>query len=277
MKASKTLIIRPNSITSALFTLAVGSSILISTAAHASKNFSPSRSSQHISSSQLNTQDNDNIIQGAGFGVGAIVGGILGGPIGIVAGGAAGSFIGAYINTNSEIDELTQNLNIEKQSAKQKIINLEKSYEYKLQNIEQGYQQELISLEQSYNSSDQIKAQKLLMSLQFSSGSSEIAHHYQEQVAVLAQLLNSDKTLTVDLSGYTDLIGEESKNQALSLQRVESVKALLMAQGVDESKINTFAFGEAQPITHGQANEINFYDRRVVLQISNNEVSTAKN
>jgi sortase system peptidoglycan-associated protein len=112
-----------------------------------------------------------------------------------------------------------------------------------------------------------MQAENLLMSLQFSTGSSDIAAHYQEQVAALAQILNNSPTLKIDLSGYTDLTGEESLNQMLSKARVESVKALLMAQGVEEQQIATFAFGENAPVVASNEREVSFYDRRVVLKL----------
>ena len=105
------------------------------------------------------------------------------------------------------------------------------------------------------------------MSLQFSTGSSDIAPHYQEQVAALAQILNSSPSMKIDLSGYTDLTGEESLNQTLSQARVETVKTLLMAQGVEEQQIATFAFGEGSPVVANNEREVSFYDRRVVLKL----------
>ncbi len=212
-----------------------------------------------------------------GFGVGMVVGAIVAGPIGAVITGVAGNFVAKHMNANDEIDHLATSLAQSQTSNEQQIAQYQRSYETKLQQAEQSYQNELIALENNYRSAEQIKAEQLLMSLQFSTGSSDIAPHYQEQVAVLAQLLNSDPGLSVDLSGYTDLEGDETLNQNLSKARVASVKELLMAQGVSEERIQSFAFGEAQPLVADSQSEVNFYDRRVVLQVKTANSQTAKN
>ncbi len=58
-------------------------------------------------------------------------------------------------------------------------------------------------------------------------------------------------------------------NQTLSKARVETVKNLLMAMGVNEEQIATFAFGENSPVVANNEREVSFYDRRVVLKLHN--------
>ena len=136
-----------------------------------------------------------------------------------------------------------------------------------MQRLEASYQQQLVALESQQKQAGQLKADNLLMSLQFSTGSSDIAPHYQEQVAALAQILNNSPQIKIDLSGYTDLTGAESVNETLSKARVASVKNLLMSQGVDEQQIATFSFGESAPVVANNEREVSFYDRRVVLKL----------
>ena len=217
---------------------------------------------------------NENI----GFGTGAAIGAIAAGPIGAFVAGIGGVFIAKFINVNDENDELSSALAKEKkkQLSNEKIQN---QYQAKLQRLESSYQQQLVALENQQSQAGQLQAENLLMSLQFSTGSSDIAPHYQEQVSALAQILNSSPSMKVDLSGYTDLTGEQSLNQTLSQARVESVRTLLMAQGVNEQQIATFAFGEGAPVVANSEHEVSFYDRRVVLKlhtpstIENNQVA----
>ncbi len=223
--------------------------------------------------SSLNAQDKE----GIGFGVGMVIGAVVAGPIGAFVTGIAGNIIAKNINANDEIDVLANTLDEEKLEHQQLLSAATKNYEIKLQQVEQAHEYELLAQENNYKSNEQIKAEQLLMSLQFSTGSSDIAPHYQEQVAVLAQLLNSDENLQIDLSGYTDLQGDEVLNQKLSLARVNTVKTLLMAQGVEESRIQTFAFGDKAPLVANSNKKISFYDRRVVLEVKNTSSQTAKN
>ena len=221
-----------------------------------------------------NEVKNENI----GFGTGAVIGAITAGPIGAFVAGIGGVFIPKFININDQNDELNVALAKEKQKQLSN-EQVESQYQAKLQRLETSYQQQLVALEKQQNETGQLQADNLLMSLQFSTGSSDIAPHYQEQVAALAQILNASPAMKVDLSGYTDLTGEQSLNQTLSQARVESVRTLLMAQGVDEQQIATFAFGEESPVVANSEREVSFYDRRVVLKlhtpssVDNNQVA----
>ena len=207
--------------------------------------------------------NNENI----GFGTGALIGGIAAGPLGAIVAGLGGIFIAKFINVNDENEAL--NIAITKEQQAHQLTNeqTENQYQDKLQRLEESYQQQLASIENQQQQTGQLQADNLLMSLQFSTGSSDIEPHYQEQVAALAQILNSSPSMKIDLSGYTDLTGDESLNQTLSQARVESVKTLLMAQGVEEEQIATFAFGENAPVVANNAREVSFYDRRVVLKL----------
>ena len=53
----------------------------------------------------------------------------------------------------------------------------------------------------------------------------------------------------------------------MSQARVDSVKTLLIAQGVEEHQIDTFAFGEDAPVVANNERQVSFYDRRVVMKL----------
>jgi len=218
-----------------------------------------------VAEKQQAQTNNENI----GFGTGALIGGIAAGPLGAIVAGVGGAFIAKFINVNDENEELNLALTEEKEAHQLTNKKTQKQYQAKLLRLESSYQQQLVALESQQKQTGQLQADNLLMSLQFSTGSSDIAPHYQEQVAALAQILNSSPSMKIDLSGYTDLTGEEALNQMLSKARVESVKTLLMAQGVKEQQIATFAFGEGAPVVASNEREVSFYDRRVVLKLHN--------
>lgn len=223
----------------------------------------PNQESLNLTDKHQTQTKNENI----GFGTGAVIGAIAAGPLGAVIAGLGGIFIAKYINVNDENEELNLALNQEQQAQQLRHSEVKSQYQVKLQQLTASYQQQLVALENQQSKEGLSQAKSLLMSLQFSTGSSDIAAHYQEQVSALAQILNNSPTMKIDLSGYTDLTGEESLNQTLSKARVESVKSLLMAQGVDEQQIATFAFGEGAPVVANNEREVSFYDRRVVLKL----------
>lgn len=242
-----------------------GKKLLITTAIIAALATSSVNAAENTLTSVTNNQQqaqNESI----GFGTGAVIGAIAAGPVGAIVAGFGGIFIAKFINVNDENEELNSAL-MKEQQERLSTEQVQSQYQAKLQRLESTYQQQLVALENQQNQTGQLQADNLLMSLQFSTGSSDIAPHYQEQVAALAQILNGSPSMKIDLSGYTDLTGEQSLNQMLSQARVESVRTLLMAQGVDEQQIATFAFGEDSPVVANSEREVSFYDRRVVLKL----------
>ena len=65
------------------------------------------------------------------------------------------------------------------------------------------------------------------------------------------------------ISGYTDAIGDYSKNNILSLKRAESIKRELIKRGIDERQIYMQYFGEKYSSKSGSA-----LDRKVVVTIN---------
>ena len=242
-----------------------GKKLIITTALMAALATSSVNATENILTPEK-TQQQETNNENIGFGTGAVIGAIVAGPVGAFVAGIGGIFVAKYINVNDQNDELSTAL-VNEQRKQRSNEQIQSQYQAKLQRIERSYQQQLVALETQQDNSGQLQADNLLMSLQFSTGSSDIAPHYQEQVAALAQILNSSPKMKIDLSGYTDLIGEQSLNQTLSQARVESVRTLLMAQGVEEQQIATFAFGEESPVVANNESEVSFYDRRVVLKL----------
>ena len=207
-----------------------------------------------------------------GFGSGMIIGAIIGGPVGAFVVGLTGNFIAKNINANDEIEHLSTAYQSEKNSNETSLA----LYQEKIEQAEENYHDELLALEQKYQTASVLQAQNLLMSLQFSTGSSEIKAHYQEQISSLARIVKQSPQLTLDLSGYTDKQGSDELNHALSLARINAVKNALIDQGVMADQISLFAFGEQQPVVASADKEISFYDRRVVIKLKNTAFAADK-
>lgn len=214
-------------------------------------------------------QEDAQLKEEVGLGAGMVIGAIFGGPIGAFVTGVAGHLVAKNINAEDEVENLSSAYALEKQSNTEALAR----YKQEIAESEQRYQTELLALEQNYQSASLLQAQNLLMSLQFSTGSSEIKAHYQEQIASLARIVKQSPDLTLDLSGYTDKQGSEELNQALSLARINAVKNALIDQGVTAEQINLFAYGEQRPVVASTDKEISFYDRRVVIKLKNTAIA----
>ena len=208
-----------------------------------------------------------------GFGAGMVIGAIVAGPVGAFFTGIAGNFIAKHINVTDERDSLAIALNDQKELSENEIAK----YQHQLERSEMAYEQQLYALEQNYKHSSQMQAENLMMSLQFSTGSSEIKPHYNEQITALANMLKQSPSLTIDLSGYTDLQGSDEVNEKLSMARVTSVKKALMNQGVASARIGVTAYGSNAPVVANAQNKTSFYDRRVVIKLKQDETTMARN
>ncbi len=253
------------------FAQKVTKNTLISAALISSLAISPVFANNYENAEKLKSQQEDaaQLKEEIGLGTGMVIGAIFGGPIGAFVTGVAGNLIAKNINAEDEIENVSSAYLLEKQSNAMALAR----YKEEIAAAEQRYQRELLALEQNYQAASLLQAQNLLMSLQFSTGSSEIKAHYQEQIASLARIVKQSPHLTLDLSGYTDKQGSEELNQALSLARINAVKNALIDQGVTAEQINLFAYGEQQPVVASADKEISFYDRRVVIKLKNTAIA----
>jgi outer membrane protein OmpA-like peptidoglycan-associated protein len=75
--------------------------------------------------------------------------------------------------------------------------------------------------------------------------------------------------VTIDVSGYTDIIGSEEYNLRLSQQRADAVRAILLRRLGDAAseRITSTGLGETSPVFSNDTPEGRFYNRTVSLRI----------
>ena len=72
----------------------------------------------------------------------------------------------------------------------------------------------------------------------------------------------------VMITGYTDNVGEEADNFALSLQRAEAVRDHLVTLGADADKFLVSGAGEANPVADNTTDEGRAQNRRVEVAVA---------
>ena len=95
---------------------------------------------------------------------------------------------------------------------------------------------------------------------------SEIEPMFEDTLNRVAQVLNENPDLRVQLIGHTDAIGTEVYNIGLAERRAESVANYLQARGVRPEQLNQAAVGEGQPIATNETERGRFLNRRVEIQ-----------
>lgn len=223
--------------------------------------------------------------QNVGTGLGVLIGTVLAGPAGAVVAGYIGNTIGKAEGEEKEIEQLNQTMahtqdelvriKTQKEQQNRQLLLAQQ----KLTALQQQYAERQVQYEKQMNAMHKRAAMEndLAVSMQFRTGSYEIEPIYRQQLTELAQIVKNMTQYSLDLSGYADRQGEEQFNYTLSKNRADAVKQFLISQGIDPSRISTTAFGETKPLQAKQTVQSDFFDRRVLLKLTPNETSVAKN
>jgi OOP family OmpA-OmpF porin len=110
---------------------------------------------------------------------------------------------------------------------------------------------------------DQIDPKTLLnLSIEYATGASEVPDNIKPQLLQIAQILKDDPR-GIAINGHTDNTGAAQDNKVLSLARAEKIKAYLVSQGVDASRLNTAGFGDEKPVSDNNSDAGKAKNRRI--------------
>ncbi|MFP4616493.1 MAG: peptidoglycan-associated lipoprotein Pal [Thiohalospira sp.] len=100
----------------------------------------------------------------------------------------------------------------------------------------------------------------------FAFDSSELDDEAREVLREHAKYLKANGDIEVALEGHTDERGSRDYNLALGERRAESVKRLLVVQGVSSDRLEVNSFGEERPMAEGSDEDAYAKNRRVRLR-----------
>jgi len=106
-------------------------------------------------------------------------------------------------------------------------------------------------------------------SVDFGFNSSELNENAQTELDSAVKALNASSSMTLDIEGHTDGIGDADYNLKLSGRRAQSVKAYLVSHGVAASRLTVKSFGLTNPASSNSTKSGQADNRRVVLKITN--------
>ncbi len=105
-----------------------------------------------------------------------------------------------------------------------------------------------------------------IRNLEFDFGKATIRSSSFPSLKRVADLLVS-KNFSLKLAGHTDNVGSNAANLKLSKDRAESVKAYLVSQGANSSRVEATGYGESQPIATNKTNAGRQKNRRVEFSL----------
>lgn len=110
---------------------------------------------------------------------------------------------------------------------------------------------------------------KLIMpgNITFASNSYNINASFYDVLNSVSKVLEKYKKTNIAIIGYTDSTGKDADNQALSLNRANSVASYLKSQGLDFRRVKTYGLGSDNPIASNATSNGRSQNRRVEIEI----------
>lgn len=113
-----------------------------------------------------------------------------------------------------------------------------------------------------------VKKKIVLRGVNFDFDKSDIRPDARPILDEAAKVLKEAGDVTVQVNGYTDSIGTDAYNQALSERRARSVARYLEQQGVPANRLTVRGFGESNPVASNATPEGRAQNRRVELIVN---------
>jgi len=106
-----------------------------------------------------------------------------------------------------------------------------------------------------------------LPGVSFETGADSLISGTEYLLQEAADTLKKHPEFRIEVAGHTDDVGDAEANEGLSERRAETVHALLIRYGVNESRLTFTGYGESQPIADNSSAEGRAVNRRVELRL----------
>ncbi len=102
---------------------------------------------------------------------------------------------------------------------------------------------------------------------QFATNSSEINPKYMGRLATAVEILKQHEYLHLMIVGHTDVIGPQSRNKNLSLNRANQVSRYFQVYGIHPSRLTVDGVADTDPLFDGMEPHVRLTNRRVFIEI----------
>ena len=103
--------------------------------------------------------------------------------------------------------------------------------------------------------------------LEFDVAKATLKKDSYKELDQLVEFMQRKQTVSIEISGYTDNVGNDDDNKKLSQSRADAVKNYLIQKGIAANRMKTFGFGSLQPIADNSTEAGRQKNRRTELKI----------
>ncbi|MFD0765056.1 OmpA family protein [Mucilaginibacter lutimaris] len=107
----------------------------------------------------------------------------------------------------------------------------------------------------------------ILKNIFFDTNKFELKAESKAELQKLVEFLQLNKTVRIEIAGYTDNVGNEQANVTLSEKRASAVYQYLTASGITATRLVYKGYGEAQPIAPNTTEDERALNRRTEFMI----------
>ena len=107
----------------------------------------------------------------------------------------------------------------------------------------------------------------VLDNVEFDFGKSNLRPESYKTLDELSEYLVRRSTEKIEIGGYTDNIGSDVKNKALSLERAKSIVTYLIAKGISEDRLTAKGYGADFPVEENTTEVGRQKNRRTEVKI----------
>lgn len=107
----------------------------------------------------------------------------------------------------------------------------------------------------------------VMRNINFEFDSAVLSESSDPAIDSLANFLNDNSLINIEIAGFTDNSGTEEHNQKLSFDRANAVKEALINKGVDATRMTVVGHGSSSPLKPNDTEENKALNRRVEIRI----------
>jgi outer membrane protein OmpA-like peptidoglycan-associated protein len=105
----------------------------------------------------------------------------------------------------------------------------------------------------------------IALDILFETGKSVIQKESLPIIDQIYEMLKGAPNMKISIEGHTDNVGDAASNKKLSNDRAKSVVDVLIAKGIDKSRLSSIGWGQEKPVADNRTDEGRAKNRRVEI------------